>query len=140
MKIKGASGREYEEWKPPEESQVLSEEAEERLSAAELDRDVQLKRWGQTLMNTAVELKELQEKNQELREQNFSLKKTLTHLTTLIQTFGLCRPETQLARMELGEATERYVMDKSYDEKNLGVIAKNLLKEMREKGELPDED
>ena len=103
MKIKGASGREYEEWKPPEQ--------------------------GHHLMDL-----------QELERQNKYLKETVVHLTTLIQTFGLCRPETQLARMELGEATERYVMNKSYDEKNLGVIARNLVKEMRANGELPDEN
>ena len=103
MKIKGASGREYEEWKPPEQ--------------------------GHYLMDL-----------QGLERENKSLKETVVHLTTLIQTFGLCRPETQLARMELGEATERYVMNKSYDEKNLGVLAKNLLKEMRANGELPDEN
>jgi hypothetical protein len=78
--------------------------------------------------------------SQELKRQNEALKETVVHLTTLIQTFGFCRPETQLARMELGEATERYVMNKSYDEKNLGMIAKNLIKEMRANRELPDED
>jgi hypothetical protein len=106
MRIKGVSGREYEEWKTPQELQML-----------------------QTAMNS-----------QELERQNKSLKDTVAHLTTLIHTFGFCRPETQLARMELGEATERYVLNKNYDEKNLGVIARNLLKEMREKGELPDEN
>jgi hypothetical protein len=103
MKIKGVTGAEYEEWKPPEQ--------------------------GHYLMDL-----------QGLERENKSLKETVVHLTTLIQTFGFCRPETQLARMELGEATERYVLNKSYDEKNLGVLAKNLLKEMREKGELPDEN
>ena len=68
------------------------------------------------------------------------LKKTVTHLTALIHHYGLCRPETQLARMELGEASMRYVSEKNYDEKNLGAIAKHVLQEMREKGELPDED
>jgi hypothetical protein len=42
--------------------------------------------------------------------------------------------------MELGEASMRYVSEKNYDEKNLGAIAKHVLQEMREKGELPDED
>jgi hypothetical protein len=97
MKIKGVTGAEYEEWKPPEQ--------------------------GHYLMDL-----------QGLERENKSLKETVVHLTTLIQTFGLCRPETQLARMELGEATERY------DEKNLGVIARNLVKEMRANGELPDEN
>jgi hypothetical protein len=113
MKIKGVTGAEYEEWKPPEQGHYLMD-----------------------LQGLEREMMDLQG----LERENKSLKETVVHLTTLIQTFGLCRPETQLARMELGEATERYVLNKSYDEKNLGVLAKNLLKEMREKGELPDED
>ena len=113
MKIKGASGREYVD---------LREEINHLLDGKEIDG----------MMGSIA--------TSDLKRENKSLKETVVHLTTLIQTFGLCRPETQLARMELGEATERYVMNKSYDEKNLGVIAKNLLKEMREKGELPDED
>ena len=103
MKIKGVTGAEYEEWKPPEQ--------------------------GHYLMDL-----------QGLERENKSLKETVVHLTTLIQTFGFCRPETQLARMELGEATERYVMNKSYDEKNLGMIANNLIKEMSANMELTDED
>lgn len=113
MKIKGASGREYVD---------LREEIKHLLEGKEVDG-----------MMDSIAMSGL-------KRENKSLKETVVHLTTLIQTFGLCRPETQLARMELGEATERYVMNKSYDEKNLGVLAKNLLEEMRANGELPDEN
>lgn len=113
MKIKGASGREYVD---------LREEIKHLLEGKEVDG----------MMDSIA--------TSGLKRENGALKETVVHLTTLIQTFGLCRPETQLARMELGEATERYVMNKSYDEKNLGVLAKNLLEEMRANGELPDEN
>lgn len=98
MKIKGVTGAEYEEWKPPKDYENV------------------------------------------LERQNKSLQDTVVHLTALIHTFGFCRPEMQLARMELGEATERYVLNKSYDEKNYGAIAKHVLAEMRAKGEMPDEN
>jgi hypothetical protein len=113
MKIKGVSGRQYVD---------LQEEILHLLDGQEITG----------LVNT-VGTSELQGNIQQL-------KFVVRHLTSLIQTFGLCRPEMQLARMELGEATERYLEDKGYDEKNYGAIAKDVLAEMRAKGEMPDEN
>lgn len=106
--IKGASGREYEEWKP-----TANKETPRNMGVVN---------------------------SQELERQNMAQQQTIVHLTNLINAFGFCRPETQLARMELFEASERYVLNRSYDDKNFGAIAKHLLKEMRAKGELPDEN
>lgn len=85
------------------------------------------------------ELEEFQDtiNHSKLKEENKRLQTALSHLTSLITEYGLCRPETQLARMELPEATARYAENRNYDEKNMGVIAKNLIAEMRLKGELP---
>jgi hypothetical protein len=113
MKIKGVTGRTYVD---------LQQEINHLLETNEMEE------MGNTIttsrLNRAVD----------------QLKQTVTHLRALIHHYGLCRPETQLARMELGEASMRYVSEKNYDEKNLGAIAKHVLQEMREKGELPDED
>lgn len=113
MKIKGVTGRTYVDLQQEINHLLVTNEIEEMgntITTSKLNRDVD------------------------------QLKKTVTHLTALIHHYGLCRPETQLARMELGEASMRYVSEKNYDEKNLGAIAKHVLQEMREKGELPDED
>jgi len=117
MKIKGVTGRTYVDLQQEINHLLETNEMEEMgntvggwITTSKLNRDVD------------------------------QIKKTVTHLTALIHHYGLCRPETQLARMELGEASMRYVSEKNYDEKNLGAIAKHVLQEMREKGELPDED
>lgn len=62
--------------------------------------------------------------------------KTINHFLDLIRTYGFCRPEMQLARMELEEANGKWAQDKNVDDKNLGAIAKFVVAEMRKKGEL----
>ena len=74
----------------------------------------------------------------QLRSANQQLKQALVHITSLVNHYGLCRPEGQLMRMELNEGSMRYVSERNYDEKNLGAIAKHVLSEMREKGELKE--
>ena len=63
-------------------------------------------------------------------------KNTIDYFLDLIRTYGFCRPEMQLARMELEEANDRWAQDKNVDDKNLGAIAKFVVAEMRKKGEL----
>jgi hypothetical protein len=62
--------------------------------------------------------------------------KTINHFLDLIRTYGFCRPEMQLARMELEEANGKWAQDKNVDDKNLGAIAKFVVAEMIKKGEL----
>jgi DNA-binding ferritin-like protein len=110
MKIKGVTGKTYVD---------LSAEIRHYLEGKELEEF-------QDTIN-----------HSKLKEENKRLQDALSHITSLITEYGLCRPETQLARMELSEATVRYVENRNWDDKNMGVIAKRLISEMREKGELP---
>ena len=116
MKIKGVTGREYEAW-DPERAKAVNEP-----SKAKEVQDL---------------LEGLASKVYELERERKRFQQALAHITSLVTEYGLCRPEIQLARMDLPEATERYADNRNWDEKNMGVIAKSVLAEMREKGELP---
>ena len=114
-RIRGASGKVYEEMDVTKlQSQMQDEEGDEEVQG--LSKDLKI----------AMYRKEVEYKD-----------KTINHLMELIRTYGFCKPEMQLGRMELDEAKSRW-MDShdSYDDKNLGMLAKFVIEEMRKKGEI----
>ena len=113
MTIRGASGKVYEEM---DVTKLQTGEAEgARYGAQGVGKDLMI-----SMLETEVKYKE----------------KTINHFLDLIRTYGFCRPEMQLARMELEEANDKWAQDKNVDDKNLGAIAKVVVAEMRNKGEI----
>ena len=113
MTIRGASGKIYEEM---DVTKLHTGEAKgERYEAQGVGKDLMI-----SMLETEVRHK----------------KNTIDYFLDLIRTYGFCRPEMQLARMELEEANDRWAQDKNVDDKNLGAIAKFVVAEMRKKGEI----
>jgi hypothetical protein len=114
--IRGASGKVYEEMDVTKlQTGETSEVEEARYGAQGVGKDLMI-----SMLKTEVKYKE----------------QTINHFLDLIRTYGFCRPEMQLARMELEEANDKWAQDKNVDDKNLGAVAKFVLAEMRKKGEL----
>jgi len=113
MTIRGASGKVYEEM------DVTKLQTRETVAAKYGAQGL-----GKDLMITMLETEVRHKRN------------TIDYFLDLIRTYGFCRPEMQLARMELEEANDKWAQDKNVDDKNLGAIAKFVVAEMRKKGEL----
>ena len=109
MTIRGASGKVYEEMD---------------VTKLQTGVDKSNQGVGKDLMISMLETEVRHKKN------------TIDYFLDLIRTYGFCRPEMQLARMELEEANDKWAQDKNVDDKNLGAIAKFVVAEMRKKGEL----
>jgi len=113
MTIRGASGKVYEEMDVTKLQTGETDAA--RYGAQGVGKDLMI-----SMLETEVRHK----------------RNTIDYFLDLIKTYGFCRPEMQLARMELEEANDKWAQDKNVDDKNLGAIAKFVVAEMRKKGEL----
>ena len=123
-RIKGASGKEYE----AVDVTKLQEKKYE-------DMTEQIKAWGQGLKQGKAEA-EKDLKIQKLQAEVDAKDRTVKHLLDLIETFGFCKPEMQLGRMDLREAQDVWMEGRGVDEKNLGAFAKSVLRDMMKLGEL----
>ena len=112
MTIRGASGKVYEEM---DVTKLRVEVEGVGKTTQGVGKDLMI-----SMLETEVKYKE----------------KTIDYFLDLIRTYGFCRPEMQLARMELEEANDKWAQDKNVDDKNLGAIAKFVVAEMIKKGEL----
>lgn len=127
-KIKGAMGQQYEVL------DVTKLQVEPRYEEFDAEK-AQLKAWGEGLKQGHREAErdlQIQKLYTELDQRN----KTVKMLMQLIEKYGLCREEMQLARMELKEAQDRWMEEQNVDGKNLGVFAHWVLEDMRNRGEI----
>jgi hypothetical protein len=134
-KVQGASGKQYELW---EESEV--KEARERKVGYEAVTVEQVREWSREVQHKAEVEKERCEKDK-WKEQAEGARSQVAVLLGLIEEYGLCRPELQVARMGLDEGYKQW-KDKELANKEkdfmdtLGRFAKAIAKEMKKKGEL----
>lgn len=127
-RVKGASGKEYEVL------DVTKLQVEVKYEAFDAEK-ARLKAWGEGLKQGHKEA-EQELKIQKLRTEIDQRNKTVKMLLELIERYGLCREEMQLARMDLREAQDRWMEEQNVDGKNLGMFAHWVLEDMRNRGEL----
>ena len=98
-------------------------------------RGKQVKEWGEGLKQGHKEA-EQELKIQKLHTEIDQRNKTVKMLMALIEKYGFCREEMQLARMDLKEAHEKWMGEVDIDGKNLGAFSHWVLQEMKRNGEL----
>lgn len=134
-RVKGASGKEYEVL------DVTKLQVEVKYEAFDAEK-ARLKAWGEGLKQghkegeLRVKIDQLGLEMGKLKDEIDRKTKTVKMLLELIERYGLCREEMQLARMDLREAQDRWMEEQNVDGKNLGMFAHWVLEDMRNRGEI----
>lgn len=113
-----------------------------KLQRAWDERTAETKAWNAGLKQGNIEGKlkaELDETALKLAKARTEIdqrNKAVKMLMQLVERYGFCREEMQVARMDLNEAHEMWMGEVDIDGKNLGAFSHWVLQEMKRNGEL----